>query len=219
MFDLHCPLMSLPLAFRTTLDSIPNHVPYLTVPEEALHAARTLFERADDKLRVGISWSGNPNHLEDRFRSIPFELLAPMFSEDRVKCFSLQIDQASSQLISAHSSIVDLKDAIHDFADTAAIMTHLDLVITVDTSVAHLAGALGRPTFVMIPFAPDWRWLTDREDSPWYPTLKLFRQPQFRDWKSVLDRVHFELIQLADQRNGRIPSAWMRTTPTALIES
>jgi tetratricopeptide (TPR) repeat protein len=214
VFDRHCPLMSLPLAFKTTLDSIPSEVPYLTVPEEALRAAKDL-KWPRQKRRVGLVWSGNPKCTEDQIRSMPLSCLQPLldFESDLesdlegdlrlegdlqgLHFFSLQLGTAASQLTAIQTPITDLRHAIKDLADTAALMTHLDLIITVDTSTAHLAGALAKPTWVLLPFAPDWRWLMDREDSPWYPTVRLFRQPSFGDWDSVIARVRHELTALA----------------------
>ena len=200
-FAWHCPLMSLPLAFGTTLESVPAEVPYLTVPEEALRDAEALC-RPKDCLRVGLVWSGNARYLEDRIRSVPFSSLAPLLDLVSVRFFSLQMGPAAAQLPPAEARVTDLQSAIKDFADTAALLSQLDLVITVDTSVAHLAGALARPAWVLLPFAPDWRWLTEREDSRWYPTLRLFRQPRPGDWDSVIERVRNELSTFAGSSYG-----------------
>jgi tetratricopeptide (TPR) repeat protein len=194
--DLHCPFMSLPLAFGTTLETIPAQVPYLAVPEEARQNAKTLAW-PDEGLRVGLVWSGSSTHAKDGYRSISLAQLKPLFDVEGVHFFSLQMGSGAEQLATAPVEITNLAPAITDMADTAALLTNLDLIITVDTSVAHLAGALAIPTWVMIPFAPDWRWLMDREDSPWYPTMRLFRQPEFGDWQSVLLRIHAELAALA----------------------
>jgi Flp pilus assembly protein TadD len=194
--DLHCPLMSLPLAFRTTLETIPNQVPYLTVPEEAQQKAKAL-SWPEAGLRVGLVWAGSSTHAKDRFRSIPLAQLESFFDVERVHFFSLQMGSGADQLATVQAKITNLAPTIDDFADTAALLTNLDLVITVDTSVAHLAGALAKPTWLMLPVAPDWRWLLDREDSPWYPTMRLFRQPEFGDWQSVILRVRTELAALA----------------------
>jgi tetratricopeptide (TPR) repeat protein len=195
-FEWQCPLMGLPLAFGTTLESIPRETPYLTVPQAVLGTAGKLDWPADG-LRVGMIWSGNPEHKEDRYRSIALPLLEPLWSVGGVWFFSLQLGAAASQLGDLRVPVIDLQSAIKDFADTAALMTHLDLVITVDTAVAHLAGALARQTWVLLPFAPDWRWLTEREDSPWYPTMRLFRQTRILDWASVIERVRMELEAMA----------------------
>jgi hypothetical protein len=195
-FEWHCPLMSLPAAFQTSIDSIPAQIPYLHVPAEAKKNAASLAW-PDDGLRVGLVWSGNPLFPEDRLRSIPLSGFAPMLALHGVRFFSLQTGPAASQLDEVGEPITDLQAAIGDMADTTALIGKLDLVITVDTAVAHLAGALGKPTWVLLPFAPDWRWLMEREDSPWYPTMRLFRQRGFGEWAPVLERVRGQLAALA----------------------
>jgi tetratricopeptide (TPR) repeat protein len=194
--DLHCPFMSLPLAFGTTLETIPAQVPYLTVPEEARQNAKALAW-PDEGLRVGLVWAGSSTHAKDQFRSIPLARMEQFLDVEGVHFFSLQMGPGAEQLATVQAQITNLAPGIGDMADTASLLTNLDLIITVDTSVAHLAGALAIPTWVMIPFAPDWRWLLDREDSPWYPTMRLFRQPEFGDWQSVLQRVSADLAALA----------------------
>jgi tetratricopeptide (TPR) repeat protein len=194
-FEWHCPLMSLAAAFQTSIDSIPAQVPYLHVPAEAKESAESL-EWPGDGLRVGLVWSGNPLFPEDRLRSIPLSDFAALLALHGVHFFSLQMGPAASQLAEVDAPIIDLQSAIGDMADTAALIAKLDLVVTVDTAVAHLAGALGKPVWVLLPFAPDWRWLMEREDSPWYPTMRLFRQPKYGDWPSVLERVRDELAVL-----------------------
>jgi tetratricopeptide (TPR) repeat protein len=195
-FEWHCPLMSLPAAFQTSIHSIPAQVPYLRVPAEAKQSAEGL-EWPEKGLRVGLVWSGNPLFPEDRLRSIPLSGFEPLLALNGVRFFSLQMDPAASQLAEVDAQIIDLQAAITDMADTAALIGKLDLVITVDTAVAHLAGALGKPVWVLLPFAPDWRWLMERADSPWYPTMRLFRQPKFGDWPAVLESVRGELAVLA----------------------
>jgi tetratricopeptide (TPR) repeat protein len=185
-FDFHCPLMSLPQAFATTVETIPARVPYLTVPEDALKAASALPWPARG-LRIGLVWAGNPSHPKDRARSIPLARLEPLFGIEGAHMFSLQLGPAAAQLAATRLPITDLTPAIHDMADTAALMANLDLIISVDTSPVHLAGALAMPTWLLLPHSPDWRWLIDRADSPWYPTVQLFRQPAVGDWKSVVD--------------------------------
>ena len=195
-FEWHCPLMSLPAAFQTSIDSIPAQIPYLHVPAEAKKSADSLAW-PDEGLRVGLVWSGNPLFPEDRLRSIPLCGFAPMLALHGVRFFSLQMGPVASQLDQVGEPITDLQAAIADMADTTALIEKLDLVITVDTAVAHLAGALGKPTWVLLPFAPDWRWLMEREDSPWYPTMRLFRQSGFGEWAPVLERVRGRLAALA----------------------
>jgi tetratricopeptide (TPR) repeat protein len=203
-FDWHAPLMSLPLAFKTGFESIPSQCPYLTVPADAMQDAMRAhkdLKLIDRKLHVGLVWCGDLKNTVDRMRSMKLSTLQPLFDLDGVQFFSLQLGPAALQLAAmpapVQAPLVDLRHAIQDFADTAALMAHLDLIITVDTSVAHLAGALGKPAWVMLPFAPDWRWLMDREDSPWYPTMRLFRQTRSGDWQPVVQRVRTELAALA----------------------
>jgi tetratricopeptide (TPR) repeat protein len=217
--DLHCPLMSLPLAFRTTLETIPNQVPYLAVPEEARQKAETL-PWPEVGLRVGLVWAGSANHAKDKFRSIPLSLMEPLFDVEGVHFFSLQMGPGAEQLATVAAKITNLASAIGDMADTAALLANLDVLIAVDTSVVHLAGALGKPAWVMIPYSPDWRWLLEREDSPWYPTVRLFRQPEFGDWQSVILQVRAELSALAEGdrtvlRSRSLPELIPQTQPAA----
>ena len=196
-FDLHCPLCSLPYALGTRLDTIPSRVPYLPAPSEQLVQAwkNRLEEQTSGRarLRIGLVWAGNPQHDNDRNRSIPLQTLLGIMQTDAT-FVSLQKDlRAGDKALLAHSGVIDLTSQLTDFAETAALLSCLDLIITVDTSVAHLAGALARPTWVLLPFVPDYRWLLDREDSPWYPTARLFRQSQRRDWSGVVERVRDEL--------------------------
>jgi tetratricopeptide (TPR) repeat protein len=197
-FDLHCPIMSLPRAFGTTLETIPNQVPYLVAPE----ARRALWwpkvdEIAAGRLKVGIIWGGNAK--PDPRRSCDLPHLAALWDVPGVSYISLQTGAPATQLkeLQPGFEIVHLGDQLKDFADTAAIMERLDLIITIDTAAAHLAGALGKRTWLMLPFSPDWRWLRDREDSPWYPTMRLFRQLSRGDWKSVAAQITRELRSLA----------------------
>jgi hypothetical protein len=190
--DWQCPLLSLPLAFGTEIDTIPAQVPYISVPEEALPKAATI-EWPTTGLRVGIVWAGRATHTKDRYRSIPLPLFEGLFGMEGVHFFSLQMGPEAEQLAATEARVTDLTRGIEDMADTAALMTHLDLVLAVDTSVAHLAGALGKKVWVMLPLAPDWRWMLDRKDSPWYPSMRLFRQTRFEDWETVLDEVRSAL--------------------------
>lgn len=192
-FDCHCPLMSLPQAFATTLDTIPARVPYLAAPAEALQAAATLPWH-EGVMRIGLTWTGNPSHPKNWSRTIPLALLEPLFKLDGAHFFSLQMGPAVAELAAAKADITDLAPVTGDMADTAAQMAHLDLILTVDTSIAHLAGALGKPTWLLLPALPDWRWLLDREDSPWYPTVRLFRQPKAGDWQSVVETLQRALL-------------------------
>ena len=190
VFDVHCPLLSLPLAVGTTLGDIPAPVPYLRASEEQAKAWRPKLSR-EERIKAGIAWMGRPTHDNDRNRSIPVEALSPLAKLDHVRFFSLQKGATNTPAF-----MTDLTADLHDFADTAAMIANLDLVITVDTSVAHLAGAMGKPVWTLLAARPEWRWLLDREDSPWYPTMRLFRQATIGDWKGVIERVAKELAQL-----------------------
>lgn len=191
-FDLHCPLGSLPLAFQTRLETIPTDV-YLPRPAEAQVQAweSRLLHRLGprDRLRVGLTWSGNPNHWDDHNRSLQLQKLSPLLDLD-VAFVSLQKDpRPDDSALLEKADIVDLTAHLTDLEETAALMSCLDLVISVDTSVAHLASALGRPTWILLPYKPDWRWLLGREDSPWYSSVRLFRQDERRDYARVIERV------------------------------
>ena len=196
-FDMHCPMCSLPLAFGTRLDTIPSDVSYLPAPDADLVQAWEERLGPRKKLRVGLVWSGNPKHGNDHNRSIPLRALAGILDADAT-FVSLQKDpRADDQaVLREQSDILDLTADLTDFVATAALIRCLDLVITVDTSVAHLAGALGCPTWILLPYVPDYRWLLDRDDSPWYPTVRLFRQTETREYPSVLERVRCELLKL-----------------------
>ena len=207
-FDIHCPLMSLPLAFRTTLETIPGDVPYLHDDERKSAYWRQRLGPSNG-LRVGLVWSTGHDErrrriAEQKRRDIPLRDLESLNIEG-VGFFSLQVGSAAvSQLRSLESAgwrgprIVDCTDEIRDFSDTAALIGNLDLVISVCTSVAHLAGAMGKRTWVLLHRTADWRWLLDRSDSPWYPTVTLFRQASFGDWTDVVAEVREKLIELAD---------------------
>ena len=189
-FDLHVPLLSLPGLFGTVEDTIPDSVPYLRAePETVANWQRTLAPF--DGLKVGIVWAGNPAHRNDRNRSCALADFAPLAGIGGLTLFSLQKGPAAAQANEPPPgmTLVDLDEDLTDFRQTAAALTALDLVIAVDTSVVHLAGALGKPVWVLLPFAADWRWLREREDSPWYPAMRLFRQPAPGDWPGVFARV------------------------------
>lgn len=199
-FDWHCPVSSLPLAFQTRLDTIPHQTPYLPLPAGSRVQAWTDRLGPSPKLRVGLVWSGSASHTDDANRSIPLRSLAGLLDVDAT-FVSLQKDpRPDDKALLGQTEIVDLTADLTDFAETAALVSCLDLVITVDTSVAHLAGALGRPTWILLPRRPDYRWLLDRDDSPWYPTVRLFRQTAARDYTSVVDAVRNELLTLVAAR-------------------
>src|SRR5215470_2595956 len=193
-FDLHCPLASLPLAFKTELKSIPAEIPYLSAPAERLEKWRARIDGLA-RPRIALAWAGNPAHANDRHRSIPLARLAPLWSLDGPTFVSVQRDgtERDAGVLAGSPRLLHLGNELSDFADTAAVLTLVDLVISVDSAVAHLAGALGRRVWILLPFSPDWRWMLGRDDSPWYPTAKLFRQPAIGDWQSVLERLRREL--------------------------
>jgi tetratricopeptide (TPR) repeat protein len=201
-FDCHCPLTSLPLAFDTTLDTIPSAVPYLSVGAQATDWGTRLHSQ--NLPRIGLVWSGNPDHTNDRNRSIPLKSLLPLLNVE-AQFVSLQKDirPGDEVVLRERSDILNLGPALQSFVDTAALIEHLDLVVSVDTSVAHLAGALGRPVWILLPYVPDWRWLLDREDSPWYPTARLFRQSRTREWHSVVDEMHRALTKFVTAAQPR----------------
>jgi hypothetical protein len=192
-FDLHCPIMSLPLAFKTRMDTIPATAPYLKAPENVVAHWRPRLPVAGFK--VGLAWAGNPTYGKDHDRSILLKNILPATSVDGATFFGLQKDlrDGDQAMLKANPQIVHLGGEIKDFRDTAAIMSSLDLIISSDTSIVHLAGALGKPVWVLLPANPDWRWLLGRDDSPWYPTARLFRQTSDGDWRSVVDQVRAEL--------------------------
>ncbi|HTR77934.1 MAG TPA: tetratricopeptide repeat-containing glycosyltransferase family protein [Gemmatimonadaceae bacterium] len=192
-FDVYCPLFSLPLAFGTTLDTIPNQ-PYLRADPSRAQAWRAMIPPAGRGRRIGLVWAGSRHHQHDRERSLAFADLTPLIARPEIAWFSLQVGAASAE--ARDSGITDLGPRLRDFGETAAAISHLDLVITVDTSVAHLAGALGVPVWILLPHIPDWRWLLDREDSPWYPSARLFREPTPGDWRAVVDTVGRALAAL-----------------------
>lgn len=202
--DYECSLMSLPWALRTDWDSLPRQVPYLRA-DGSLAAAwhERLAAAGPQALNVGITWSGNPGHRNDRNRSMRLEVMRHL-SAAGCRFVSLQpeVRPEDRPALQAWPELLRWGEELRDFGDTAALMQALDLVVAVDTSVVHLAGALGRPVWVLLPHAPEWRWLLEREDSPWYPTAKLYRQAARQDWTPVLARVRADLQQLADRRAG-----------------
>ncbi|WP_197090905.1 tetratricopeptide repeat protein [Bradyrhizobium sp. LTSP849] len=209
-FDLHCPLGSLPLAFGTRLDTIPFAEGYLSAPPVA--RVKAWEDRLGPRMRfrVGLVWSGNPDHNNDHNRSMALRTLAPLLDCD-VQFVSLQkgVRDQDGAFLRERPDIVDLTEQLTDFSETAALISCLDLVISVDTSIVHLAGALGAPVWTMLPFNPDWRWLLNRDDSPWYSSMKLFRQPKRGDWASVVDGVRLALERLA--------SAWQPVQEPSLL--
>ncbi|CAN7606368.1 tetratricopeptide repeat protein [Trinickia sp. LjRoot230] len=214
-FDCHCPLLSLPLAFRTTLETIPWDAPYLHAERQAAQRWAARIDEtigASRALKVGLVWAGGsrPHVPElrktDARRSLAFEQLASIADVPGVQLFSLQKGAAAAQLRAAQSAhpasrrVIDWTDDLHDFADTAALVDNLDLVISVDTSSAHLAGAMGKPVWILNRLDTCWRWMLEREGSAWYPSARIFRQPSLGDWASVIDGVTRALSECAASR-------------------
>jgi hypothetical protein len=199
-FDVYCPLASLPGVFGTRLETIPAEVPYLKVDPKIVGAWEQRLGPKRERLRVGLVWAGQPTHKRDRERSIALAQLAPLTRAKDVKFYSLQKGNGASQAGEppAGMELIDLTAELPDFAETAGFISHLDLVISVDTSVAHLAGAMGKPVWMMLTFVPDWRWLLDREDSPWYPSMRLFRQKKRGEWDEVVRHVAEALARYPD---------------------
>jgi hypothetical protein len=202
-FDVHCALLTLPARLRTTLDTIPAEIPYLAAdPRET----RRWRKRIDGSgLRVGLVWAGNPSQRGDRMRSPRLAAMAPLFEIPDVHFIGLQLGAGRQDLV-AHpppANFIDLGGEITNFADTAAIMASLDLVISSCTAPLHLAGAMGVPVWGVIPFAPHFIWQLERLDNPWYPTLRLYRQEKGgQDWKTTIDRVAADLGVLAEQHRS-----------------
>jgi tetratricopeptide (TPR) repeat protein len=194
-YDVHCPLGSLPLALRTEPDSVPADIPYLSADDAAL-AKWSARIGALARPRIAIAWSGNADHFNDRNRSVPFARLAPLFSAP-ARFISIQRDvrAGDADRLAAETRVTHLGGELDNFTDTAALIALCDVVICADTAVAHLAGAMGRPLWVLVPFAPDWRWTLDAESSPWYPTARLFRQTSLGDWDGVATRIAAELAR------------------------
>jgi tetratricopeptide (TPR) repeat protein len=207
-FDLQCPVMSLPLAFKTSVPTIPAEMPYLyTNPDKQNLWHERLGNKA--RLRIGLVWSGSAIHGNDHNRSIPLKLFEPLFNLP-IEMHSLQKEmRADDQVdLSNYDQIHFHQDNLKDFSDTAALIQEMDLVISVDTSVAHLAGAIGKTVWILLPFMPDYRWMLDRTDSPWYPSATLFRQPEVGDWSGVILEVTKKLLhQTEDTSRTVMPRA------------
>ena len=187
-FDCHAPLLDLPRLLNTTLQTIPVCDSYLETPPELREVWADRIGPGEN-IRVGIVWAGNPKHANDRNRSIEGALFRPLTEISGVSTYSLQVgrDGESTKIIGDRAT--DIAPFLTDFAETAAAMRNLDLIVTADTSVAHLAGTLGTPVWTLLPYIPDWRWLLEREDSPWYPSMRLFRQSAIGDWAGVFENV------------------------------
>jgi hypothetical protein len=188
------PLMSLPGVFGTTVETIPGEVPYVFAESGSVAAwGERLKGLAEGKLKVGLVWSGGAAHPENGLRSLPLEAFGPLGTVAGVALIGLQKGPAEGEAPPGGLKVVNLGPEIGDFSDTAAILMNLDLLISVDTSVVHVAGALGRPVWTLLASAPGYVWMRGREDSPWYPTMRLFRQARDGDWEGVIERVREEL--------------------------
>jgi hypothetical protein len=192
-------LLSLPLAFSTRLETIPASTPYLVAPADRVACWRERLPPG--RSRAGLVWSGRSTHHNDRNRSIALTRFRALFGIRGLQCVSLQSDarDQDEEVMRDIPGLVDHGAAFRDFADTAALISLMDIVVSVDTSVAHLAGALGKPVLILLPYAADFRWMRDADRTPWYPTARLFRQPAFGDWESVIVRVGDELERCVSQ--------------------
>ncbi len=217
--DYQIPLITLPLAFKTELATIPNVIPYLsTCPISTEKWSQRLGKLAG--IKVGIAWRGNPKHKNDRNRSIHPKVLSKIIKTSGCIFISLQKNAKDDDLavFSGRQNYIDIAGELDDFADTAAVIENLDLVISVDTSIAHLAGALGKPVWIFLPFDPDWRWLLDRNDSPWYPSVRLFRQSRIGDWTSVIDAAAQCLAEHSVRRAACGPRRVLQTIKSLIIK-
>jgi tetratricopeptide (TPR) repeat protein len=196
-YDFQAPLMSLPGLMKTRLETIPASVPYLCAEQESAAAWKRRLKDFPG-LKIGVVWRGNPNHKNDHNRSMKPADFSAFLEIEGISVVNLQKDARDNEITALNimGPFLDAAPDLQDFADTAALIANLDLVISVDTSVCHLAGALGIPVWTLIPHAPDWRWLMTREDSPWYPSMRLFRQPKIGDWRSVVKKLGIEIEQL-----------------------
>ena len=203
-FDVHCPLMSLPKVFGTLLENIPK-TPYLRAPDSRLQKWKLRFETQPVSFRVGLVWAGQSTHQKDLHRSLSLSDFSDLGQIPGITFYSLQVGDAAWQAKSPPSGmhLVDWAGELIDFAETAALITQLDLVIAVDTAVCHVAGAIGKPVWILIAFQPDWRWLLDRKDSPWYPTAKLFRQTRPGDWSQPLAQIDRRFTRCSQSRRLR----------------
>ncbi len=196
-FDLAVPLMSLPHIFGTTLHTVPADIPYLNADRHAVAAWRGKINCSEANLRVGLVWAGDPAHMPEQNRTCGLQAMSPLADIPGVTFYSLQKGEAAKETATPPGmQLIDLTKDIADFADTAALIMNLDLVISIDTAVVHLVGALGKPVWTLLPAAGEWRWLLSRNDSPWYPTMRLFRQSVPGDWSGVMTTVARDLSAL-----------------------
>ena len=188
-------MLNLPMVFGTNSRNVPARIPYLKAKDDLSRIWLERLGNKSGKLRVGLAWAGRPEHRDDSRRSLALQQLAPILQTPEVEFFSLQMGPAARQ--AAEWPLKDFTAHLHDFCDTAALVEHLDLVISVDTAVVHLAGAMGKPVWVLLARIPDWRWMLERTDSPWYPSMRLFRQQRRGDWSGPIFAAAEELAKLA----------------------
>ena len=196
---MYCPMASVPLRFGTVLGNVPADVPYVEADRAKCDAWRRQLSGSGSRLKVGVAWAGNPRHVRDAQRSVALGDFRALLENNAVSFVSLQKDLKSgdAEVLAEHGNVLVVADELHDLSDTAAVVANLDLVISIDSSMAHLAGALGRPIWLLTPFSPDWRWLLERSGSPWYPTARLFRQPRLGAWAPVVHEVGEALKRLS----------------------
>ncbi len=201
-FDYHCPLLSLPLACATELATVPAEIPYIAAAEADVAWWRARLPQR--RPRIGLAWSGTRSHDNDLNRSMRLAMLAPLLELPGVTIVSLQheVREEDAAFLEGRAEVVQIAPSFRDFADTAAVIASLDAVVSVDTAVAHLAGAMGKPLLLLLPFAADFRWLRERRDSPWYPSARLYRQPVFGDWTSAVDELREDLVNFLAHLNG-----------------
>ncbi|MTI09565.1 tetratricopeptide repeat protein [Curvivirga aplysinae] len=201
-YDVQIPLLSLPHRMGTSLQTVPAKIPYVITPEECKNALNNI---EGTELKVGIVWAGRPTHSDDRYRSIDINIFSKLFDVKEVAFYALQWGERAEDLkpwLDTHANVVDEREGLRDFADTAGLIEQLDLVIAVDTSVAHLAGALGKPVWTLIPYGAEWRWLLEHERTPWYPTMRLYRQKVLGHWGPVLDRLKQHLYDVLEEKKA-----------------
>jgi hypothetical protein len=218
-FDLECPLLSLPAVFRTTVEAVPWQGAYLGADAELAVEKYVQFPSAGEGLRVGLAWAGNPRYKADRARSIRLITLLPLLRAVDATWVSLQKGEAAEQLVDLPEDVFvcDGSSCDEDLAETAALVAGLDLVITTDTCIAHLAGAMDKPVWILLPHLADWRWMEQTHATPWYPSAQLFRQKASGDWAGVIDRIS-GVLQAHTMREARARAASRHAVRQSLPE-
>ncbi len=201
-FDLHCPLMSLPRVLGTTLETIPNRMPCLVVDPEKSGRWEHALNALGDSIKIGLAWAGSARHVHDRERSIPVDRFAPLLQLPGVSVVNVQ-KEPNPQFGAAPPGMINWTNHLSTFDDSAALVSNLDLVVSVDSAVAHLAGALAKPVFTLLHDDPDWRWMLNTDTTPWYPTMRLFRQPRRGEWSAVIESVIEAVREMRDERSHR----------------